>query len=53
MGKEMEVLEHHSNVPANLVDPLSIVSEFDAIYDDAAFLMCLKTVYAPDQRRLP
>ena len=50
--KQVEVLEHHADLAAHLVDVLEVVGELDAVDDDAALLMFFEAVDAADQRRL-
>ncbi len=52
MREQVEVLEHHADVAANLVDLLKIVREFLAIDDDLAALVFFQPIDAADQRRL-
>ena len=46
------MLEHHADLAANLVDPLEVVGQLDAIDDQAALLPALDAVDAAQQRRL-
>ena len=50
--EEVEVLEHHADLAADLVDPLEVVGELDAVDDDAALLVLLQPVDAADHGRL-
>jgi hypothetical protein len=52
MRKQVEVLEHHADFAANLVDLLQIVGQFDAVDDDLALLVLFQPVDAADHRRL-
>ena len=52
MRKEVEVLEHHADLAAHLVDVLQVVGELDAVDDDAALLVLLQPVDAADHGRL-
>ena len=51
MRKQVELLEHHSDLATHLVD-LANVGELHAVDDDAAALPVLDTVDAAKQRRL-
>jgi hypothetical protein len=50
--EQVEVLEHHADFAAHLVDLLEVVGQFDAVDDDLALLVLLEPVDAADQRRL-
>src|SRR3546814_6926004 len=50
--EQVEVLEHHADLAANLVDLLEIVGQFQPVDDDLPPLMLLEPVDAADQRRL-
>jgi hypothetical protein len=50
--KQVEVLEHHADFAADLVDLLQVVGQFDAVDDDLALLVLFQPVDAADQRRL-
>ena len=50
--EEVEVLEHHADLAAHLVDLLQVVGELDAVDDDLALLVLLQPVDAADHRRL-
>ena len=52
MREQVEVLEHHADLAAHLVDLLEIVGELDAVDDDPALLVLLQPVDAADHRRL-
>src|ERR1700730_17402789 len=52
MRKQVEMLEHHADLAADLVDLLEVRGEFDAVDDDLARLMLLESVDAADHRRL-
>ena len=52
MREEVEVLEHHADFAADLVDALEVVGELGAVDDDAALLVLLEPVDAADHRRL-
>jgi hypothetical protein len=52
MRKQVEVLEHHADFAADLVDLLQIVGQFDAVDDDLALLVLFQPVDAADHRRL-
>jgi hypothetical protein len=49
MGKEVEVLENHANLGADLLDILYVVGKLDAIYDDLATLMFFQAIDAANQ----
>ena len=49
MREQVEALEHHPDLAPDLVDPLEIRSEIDAIDIDVAFLKLLQRVDAADQ----
>ena len=51
MREQVEVLEHHSDFLAHLVDLLEVVGELDAVDDDLALLVLLERVDAADHRR--
>ena len=51
MRKQVEMLEHHADVAAHLVDLLEVVGQLDAVDDDAALLMLLEPVDAADHGR--
>jgi hypothetical protein len=44
MGKEVEVLEHHADFSADLVDLLDIAGELDVVDDDLALLVFLQAM---------
>ena len=48
MRKQVEVLEHHADFAAHVVDVLEVVGERNAIDDDVALLMFLQPVDAAD-----
>src|SRR5205823_9214123 len=50
--KQVEVLEHHSDLAAHFVDTLEILGELGAIDDDAAALPVFDAVDTAKQRRL-
>ncbi len=52
MREQVEVLEDHADVAADLVDLLEIVGELRAVDDDLALLVLLQPVDAADHRRL-
>ena len=52
MRKQVEVLEHHADFAAHLVDLLEVVGQLDAVDDDAALLVLLQPVDAADHGRL-
>jgi hypothetical protein len=52
MRKQVEVLEHHADLAANLVDLLQIVGQLDAVDDDLALLVFFQPVDAADHGRL-
>jgi hypothetical protein len=52
MREQVEVLEHHADLAADLVDALEVVGQLDAVDDDLALLVLLEPVDAADQRRL-
>src|SRR5262249_24659862 len=52
MRKQVEVLEHHSDLAAHLVDALEILGELGAVDDHASALPVFDTVDATKQRRL-
>ena len=49
--EQVEVLEHHADLAADLVDLLEVVGELDAVDDDAALLVLLQAVDAADHGR--
>ena len=52
MREKVEVLEHHADLAAHLVDLLQIVGELDAVDDDLALLVLFQAVDAADHGRL-
>jgi hypothetical protein len=52
MREQVEVLEDHADIAADLVDLLEIVGELGAVDDDLALLVLLQPVDAADHRRL-
>src|SRR5512133_2561678 len=50
--KQVEVLEHYSDLAANLVDALEILGELGTVDDDAAALPVFYAVDTAKQRRL-
>ncbi|MNI07934.1 hypothetical protein D3C73_609540 [compost metagenome] len=50
--EEVEVLEHHADLAAHLVDLLQIVGKLDIVDEDIARLMFFQPVDATDHRRL-
>ena len=50
--EQVEVLEHHADVAADLVDLLQVVGKLGAVDDDAALLVLLQAVDAADHGRL-
>ena len=52
MGKQVEILEDHADLAADLVDLAQIIGQLHALHDDAPGLMLLQPVDAADQRRL-
>ncbi len=52
MREEVEVLEHHPDFAADLVDLLEVIGELDAVDDDLALLVLFQTVDAADHRGL-
>ena len=52
MRKQVELLEHHADFAAHLVDLLEVLGQFHAVDDDAAALPVLEPVDAAQQRRL-
>ena len=52
MREQVEVLEHHADFAAHLVDALEVVGQLGAVDDDAALLVLFQPVDAADHRRL-
>src|SRR5262249_7832117 len=52
MGKQVEMLEDHSDLAANLVNLFQIRGQFNAIDNDPPGLMLFQTIDASDHRRL-
>ncbi len=52
MRKKVELLKHHADFSAHLVDLLEVLGQFHAIDDDTAALPALDPVDASEQRRL-
>src|SRR5262249_16543000 len=50
--KKVELLKHHADAVAHLLDVAYIAGQLHAVDDDTPFLMLLEPVDAPDQRRL-
>ena len=44
MREQIELLEHHSNLGADLLDVANVGCQLDAVDDDPAFLVNLETV---------
>src|SRR4029078_6673949 len=53
VGEEIELLKYHPDFPPDLLHPLAIFPNLDAIALDQSTLMLLQPVDAADQRRLP
>ena len=53
MREQVEVLEHHADLAAHLVDLLQVVGELLAVDDDLALLVLLQPVDAADHVDLP
>ncbi len=51
MRKQVELLEHHTDILAHLVDCLDIIGQLGAIDDQMAILVFFEPVDATDQRR--
>ena len=51
MRKQIELLEHHADLAAHLMDVAQIARQFDSVNEDPAALMRLEPVDAADQRR--
>src|SRR5690606_16033111 len=49
--EQVERLEDHACLAPDLVDGAHVVGEFDAVYQDPAFLMLLETIDAADEGR--
>ena len=52
MGKQVELLKHHADFAADLIDLLEVLRQFHAVDDDPAALPVLDAVDASKQRRL-
>src|SRR5947209_15395508 len=52
MWEQIETLEHHADLTANLVDAAQVRAESDSLDGDLAFLEFLQRVDASDQGRL-
>src|SRR5206468_1180378 len=52
MRKQIEVLEHHSNLSADELDVLEVVAQFHIVDDDLALLMLLQAIDTANERRL-
>ena len=50
--EEVELLEHHPRLAADLLDVADVVGQLDAVDDDAARVVLLEAVDAADHRRL-
>jgi hypothetical protein len=50
--EQVELLEHHADFLADLVDGLHVVGQFDAVDDQTALLVLFQPVDAADQRGL-
>ena len=51
MRKEVELLEHHADFPAHVVDLLEVAGQLDALDHDGALLVFFEAVDAADERR--
>jgi hypothetical protein len=51
--EEVELLEHHPDLPPDLLDVADVVAELDPVDDDAAAIVLLQPVDASYERRLP
>ena len=49
MWKKVELLKHHANLFAHLVDGLDVVGEFNAVHDQAPLLVLFQAVDAANQ----
>ena len=49
MGKQVELLKHHADFPADQLDVLQIAGQLVAVDDDFSFLMLLEPIDAADQ----
>src|SRR5690606_28117752 len=52
MREEVELLEHHPRLPADLLDGLDVLGQLDAVDHDPPGVVLLEAVDAPDHRRL-
>ena len=50
--EQVELLEHHARLPADVLDVAEVVGELDAVDDDATRVVLFEPVDAPDHRRL-
>ena len=51
MGKQVEMLEHHSDVSPHLLDRLHVIVDFHAVNDDPPFLVLLQPIDATNKGR--
>jgi hypothetical protein len=49
VGKQVELLEHHAHLAADLLDLLQVVGQLGAIHHDLSALVVLQAVDAPDE----
>ena len=52
MREQVEVLEHHADLAAHLVNAAHVGRQFDPVDADGSALMLFERVDAADQRRL-
>ena len=52
MGEQVELLEHHPGLAADLLDVAQVSCQLDAVDDDASLVVLLQPVDAADQCRL-
>ena len=52
MWKQIEVLEDHADLAADLIDVLDVLGEFGTVDDDLSFLVLLQSIDTADHGRL-
>ena len=53
VGEQVELLEHHPGLAADLLDVADVAGQLDAVDEDAPAVVLLEAVDAADHRRLP
>jgi len=50
MREQIELLEDHADLSADLVNRLQVIGKFDAVHEDGAFLVFLQPIDAANHR---